>query len=375
MNKKVLIGAGAVALVAAGGYVFWPKSAAQPKAAAAAPAAPVKAGGLVVADARVEPVHAATLTFLGSGTVSELLVKEGQAVKAGQVLARLGAAQQQAAVAQSEAQLRRAQARLAELRSGARAEEIASARAGVDAARAQMAKVKQGPLPEEILSAEADVQRAEDALKLAAAAEAAREAAGTPSTEIENLKAQLAGAQARLAKLNRGATPEEIAAAEAEVARAQANLDLTLAGARAEVLAAAEADVASAQAAVDQAKAVLNGLELKAPFDGTVAALDLKVGEFVGAGTPVVRLGDLSSYQFVTDNLTEIKVVGLKVGSPTVITLDAVPGLELPGKVSAIRSFGEKKQGDITYTVTVAPDRNDERIRWNMTASVSLGEK
>jgi HlyD family secretion protein len=40
--------------------------------------------------------------------------------------------------------------------------------------------------------------------------------------------------------------------------------------------------------------------------------------------------------------------------------------------VKFIRPFGEKKRGDITYTVTIAPDRWDDRLRWNMTAQIAI---
>jgi len=54
------------------------------------------------------------------------------------------------------------------------------------------------------------------------------------------------------------------------------------------------------------------------------------------------------------------------------MTFDAIPALELSGKVTHIKVLGENKQGDITYIVTVTPDRQDERLRWNMTASVAI---
>ena len=54
------------------------------------------------------------------------------------------------------------------------------------------------------------------------------------------------------------------------------------------------------------------------------------------------------------------------------ITVDALPGVEIPGKVTRIRAYGENRQGDIVYMVVVKPDRQDERLRWNMTASVSI---
>jgi HlyD family secretion protein len=54
------------------------------------------------------------------------------------------------------------------------------------------------------------------------------------------------------------------------------------------------------------------------------------------------------------------------------MTFDAIPGLKLPGTVSRIRALGENRQGDITYIVTVKPARHDDRLRWNMTASVTI---
>jgi HlyD family secretion protein len=58
--------------------------------------------------------------------------------------------------------------------------------------------------------------------------------------------------------------------------------------------------------------------------------------------------------------------------SQATITFDAIPDLELHGAVSRIRPLGENKQGDITYAVTIQLDRQDPRLRWNMTASVTM---
>jgi HlyD family secretion protein len=54
------------------------------------------------------------------------------------------------------------------------------------------------------------------------------------------------------------------------------------------------------------------------------------------------------------------------------MTFDAIPGFELPGKVSKIKLYGDTKQGDIVYTVIITPDQQDTRLRWNMTAKVSI---
>ncbi len=62
-------------------------------------------------------------------------------------------------------------------------------------------------------------------------------------------------------------------------------------------------------------------------------------------------------------------------GSPATLEFDAIPDLQLPGKVTQIKSYGENRQGDIVYTVVVKPDQQDPRLRWNMTAKVTIEPK
>ena len=96
------------------------------------------------------------------------------------------------------------------------------------------------------------------------------------------------------------------------------------------------------------------------------------MGEQVSPGAPVAVLADLSSWQIETDDLTELNIVRIAEGAPVLITFDAIPDLELPGKVVRIKEIGENKMGDMTYTVIIAPDQNDDRLRWNMTATVVI---
>jgi HlyD family secretion protein len=86
----------------------------------------------------------------------------------------------------------------------------------------------------------------------------------------------------------------------------------------------------------------------------------------------VAWLADLSEWQIETDDLTELSIVDVEVGAPAIVTFDAIPDLELPGTVVRIGSIGENKMGDITYTVIVEPDEHDDRLRWGMTAMVTI---
>ena len=182
----------------------------------------------------------------------------------------------------------------------------------------------------------------------------------------------MASSRANLDKLGGEQRNGALAAAQAMVEEAQANLNRLRAGASKRDLAVAGAEVQRAEAALQLAQVALDETELQAPFAGIVATLDLKTGEYVAPGAPVAHLADLAAWQIETTDLTELDVVHVSAGSPVTMTFDAIPGLELPGTVSRVRSFGESRQGDITYIVTITPDRQDERLRWNMTAAVSI---
>ncbi|MGD2206141.1 MAG: biotin/lipoyl-binding protein [Anaerolineae bacterium] len=432
--KKWIIGVVILAVVAGAAYLVVSRSGLGASATAATPEPigdlpPVKASDEVVAEAVVVPARSANLSLSTGGIVAEVFVAEGDQVGAGQVLLRLDASQQAAAVAQAEAQLRRVQSALAEVIAGPRPEEIGAAQAAVEVAQAQLARVQQGARSEEIaaakaslaaawaslqklregpgegelVAARADVANAEATLRQAQAAydrvksepnitarpeslqleqatnayEAAKARLkalqeGPSGADVAAAQAQIDQAQAGLDALKAPARSAEVAAAEAEIQRAQAQLDLLLAGARPETIAAAEAEVAAAEAALEQAQVALAETELQAPLAGTVASLDAKVGEQVAPGAPIVVLADLSAWQIETDDLTELNVVRVHEGDPVTVTFDAVPDLELPGLVVRIEAIGKDKMGDITYTVIIQPDRFDERLRWNMTASVVI---
>jgi HlyD family secretion protein len=339
--------------------------------------APLTGDGAVVAEGRVVPVRSAALGFTTGGLVAEVTVTDGAQVQAGQVLVRLDNKRAAAAVAQAEATLGRAQAGLAQLKAGARSQEVAAAQAAVDGANAVLQRLRQGPDENQLIAARADLANAQAAVNLAQAAYDPIKWQAGAGARPEALALQQASntfdaAKARLDALSADPRPAEVAAAEADIHRAQAQLDLLKAGASPEAVAAAEADVATARAGLQQAQAALADLDLRAPFAGVVASVDAHAGEIVQPGVPLVQLGDLSTWQIDTDDLTELNVASIGVGTPATITLDALPDLTLSGKVVRIRPYGQQRQGDIVYTITIQPDKQDTRLRWNMTASVRL---
>src|SRR5450756_778640 len=98
-------------------------------------------------------------------------------------------------------------------------------------------------------------------------------------------------------------------------------------GATAAQLAAAKANSAQAQAALDAAQATLDEATLKAPFAGSMAFIDVEVGQVIAPGLIVASLADLSSWEVDTDDLSEVDVVNVQAGQAAAITFDALPGV------------------------------------------------
>jgi multidrug resistance efflux pump len=349
----------------------------------------------------VVPAVWAEVSAQAGGTVLEVLVEPGDAVAADDLLVRLDPADAQLAVQQAQAALAVAQADLALLQAGPRNEEIAAAQADVDAAEAALAQaiarrdqLNAGQVNVEIAEAEAAVTTATaDELVARETHDKTMECVEWGGRTIcpglgpyeerarYGLRAAteaLKAAQAQLAALQAGAA-ERIAAADAAVAAAtaqrdaaQAQLDLLRAGATDEQIAAQQAVVAQAQAALDEAQVALERTEVRAPFAGTVGAVDMRVGELVVPGQPLVTLGDLATLRVETTDLDEIDVARVDVGQQVDVTFDALPEVVFVGKVMRISPMAASGSGGVNYTVVIAVDDLDPAVRWGMTAFVDI---
>jgi HlyD family secretion protein len=379
----------------------------KPTPTAAVPDKGIKASEQIVAEGRVTPVKSAALGFSMNGIVTQVPVALGDEVKAGQVLAELDTTQLQCAVAEAEAALSVAQANPDLTQVGPQPEEVevarqealvaqrqvADAEAALVQARAMLALVKAGPTQYDLDQAQIAVDQTKDQLWGAQAQRDSLKASAMPgatkdAAEAAVLQAQDAvrTAESRLAQLKAGPSREAIAVAEAGVTAAQKQVETAQAqaaaaaaraklaelGPRPEQVAVAAAQVKQAEAALAKAKAALQAAQLVAPFAGTVTTLDVDAGEYVASGTEVLRLANTSAWQIETTDLTELNIANVQEGMPVTMTFDAIPGLELPGKVTKIKPYGESKQGDIVYTVIITPDQQDTRLLWNMTAKVSI---
>ena len=123
---------------------------------------------------------------------------------------------------------------------------------------------------------------------------------------------------------------EEAARTEAEVRRASCNT--------------AKADVAQAEAKWQATRVEQGRVALYAPFDGTVAKIVGELGEYSTPsppGVPTPPAIDLidDSCLYVKAPMDEVDAPKIQIGQPVRITLDALPGKVLPGKVRRIAPY------------------------------------
>jgi multidrug resistance efflux pump len=309
------------------------------------------ADNAITSEGRLEPIRYAEIAFNIGGVISEVLVKEGQAVKKGELLIRLG----------DETDKNYAAAQL-ELANAQQAINDLKKTAGSDLAQAVI----------DLKDAKEQYNEAADYLKYL------QNEDKVPQTQVKrDLRQTWKGWGYRITTHTyKGPAPEDwiidaqndLALKKAKLDAAQRTYDRLKGGVDAEQLEVLQARLEAAQAGVA-------AFSVTAPFDGVVADLPAKLGNSINAGQIAVKIADFSHWIVNTTDLTEIDVVKLTEGDPVVITLDALPGVKLKGSISSIGQTYSENQGDVVYEVTVMLDETDPAMRWGMTAEVKFDQK
>ncbi|QIG81864.1 HlyD family efflux transporter periplasmic adaptor subunit [Sphingosinithalassobacter tenebrarum] len=289
-RKWLVRGAIAVAAVVVG-YLIW--SLMQP-----AELPP----GIVSGNGRLEAVEI-NVAAKAPGRISEILVDEGDLVKAGDPVARMDVAVLEAQRAEAEAQLARA-------------------RTAVDTARSQVAQRQS----ERAASVAALRQRQAElgaARKRLARSETLAQEGATSMQERDDDAASVEGARAAVdaARAQLGAIDSAITTARSQVTGALSNVD------------AARATLARITADIDDSV-------LRAPRAGRVQYRVAQPGEVVGAGSPVVNLADLSDV-YMTFFLPETVAGRVGMGSEVRIVLDAAPEYTIPAQISFVADIAQ----------------------------------
>jgi len=308
----------------------------------------VIADDTIIAEGRVEPISYAEIAFNASGMVSDVPVKEGESVKKGQPLIRLG----------NELDTNYAAAQL---------ELVSAQKTWDDLVNSRDAEFAQAAI--DLKDKKEAFDKADNYLTYL------NNAQKVPQTQNKAYLVQTwKGYEYRYKTVNfKGPAPQDwIIEAENDRALKKADLDIAQ-RAYDRVKDGPDADqLPLLEARLNAAKAGVAAFEVTAPFDGVVAQLNAKTGSSISAGQTAVTIADVSTWAVVTTDVTEIDVVKLKEGQSVTVTLDAIPNVALKGEILSIGQNYSQNQGDIVYEVTVILTDTNPAMRWGMTAAVKF---
>lgn len=342
------------------------------------------------------------IAFKTPGQLDELLVEEGDAVRAGDVIARLDKKQLLRQRDRAEANIRQAGSALEQTHAAIRfqresvASSIAQRQAELKAAQAGLNALEAGSRTQEIERAKAAVARAEaEALKARRDLERGRtlfEAEDISAQDFDMLVAQSAAAEAALDQAQQqyeltleGPRQEDIESGRAQVERSRAALRTAEAGnldivrlekdlaARAASIEAAEAELAVIESQLEDAVAV-------SPVDGVILTKAVEQGEIVAAGTTLVTIADMER-PWLRGYINQIYQGRVKVGSRIQVTTDSFPDKVYEGRLSFLASEAEftpkqiqtqEERVKLVYRVKIDIANPDQQLKRNMPADAVI---
>ncbi|HYI94458.1 MAG TPA: HlyD family efflux transporter periplasmic adaptor subunit [Bryobacteraceae bacterium] len=334
-NRLPIILLGLLVLAGAG-YFIWSRFF----------AAPELPKGIIAVSGRIEGDDSAVAAKT-SGRIKEVRLREGDEVKAGDIIAildddqiRAREEQSQSAVRQAEAQVRFAREQVSILN-----EQLRETGLQVDQARQQSSgQVRQAEA--ELSAAEANLAQQEAAYKLAlfdkeaytklAKSGAVSERQGRQAeTSAETQAAVVASARRRVEAARAAVSSAKSSLVTPEIRSAQGSMVRQQIAQQQSQIASAEAQLAQARAGLEEAQANRRDLMVLAPFAGTIATRTAEPGEVATPGAPIVTLLDLSKV-YLRGFIPEGQIGRVRIGQPARIYLDSDPTKPIEAVVSRI---------------------------------------
>jgi multidrug resistance efflux pump len=312
------------------------------------------------------------------GRVKQILVKEGQLVKQGQLLIVFDDTELQAKIADAKATLSQAQAQEQLLAKGADIGQVRQAGASVQQAQDRLKMITSGARPEEVTQVQNKVHDAELQMKQAQQtadnAKTMLDEGIISKQKYESLQASAQAAknsyqsaQASLKMVKSGGRPEERQMAASQLSAAKAQYGQVLRGARPEEMSIASANVEKARSALQALEAQQAEEQIRAPFAGYISVVGVTEGELVPPGRAVISVLDYS-HLWTDVYVPESKLSLVRLGNPVVVRSKAYKGSEFGGQVSLINpksefipnSGGDSSTEESTFRVKVSVEGKDK---------------
>jgi HlyD family secretion protein len=342
------------------------------------------------------------IAFKTSGRLIERAVDEGDAVKKGQLIARLDKDQLMAQRAREVAglqlaivQLSQAETALAWQRENLAAD-LEQRRADLDAYQARLQELKNGSRPQEIEEAKAAVDSAlaeyeraksdwERAQPLYKNDDISTAQYDQYRSRWESADAALKQSKERQALVLAGPRREQIEAASAQVKRAHAAIKMAETNEleikrREQELSVRRAEIARAKANLALIDSQIADTMALSPVDGVVLVKAADAGEILAAGITVVTIGDID-HPWLRAYINETDLGRVKLGTKAKITTDSYPGKEYEGRVSFIASEAEftpkqiqteEERVKLVYRIKIDVNNPQHELKSNMPADAEI---
>ena len=287
----------------------------------------------VTALGRLEPkgeiIQISISSDAGGNQIDELLVREGDEIEKGQLIAILDSRDRAlAALDRDREQVRVAQANLAQVKAGAKTGEIQAQQAAIariEAERSNNIMAQQATVSRikaEVNNARVEYRRYDRLYRDGAISASEKD---SKYLTLKTAQEQLAEAKANLNRIE--------SSQQQQLAEAKATLN-KIAEVRPVDVAVAEAEVRQAQAVVKTAQTELDKAYIKSPQAGTAIEILTRPGEVVSNGEGIVRIGQVKQMYAVAE-VYESDIGKVKLGQPATITSSAIEG-KLTGTVEQI---------------------------------------
>ena len=274
---------------------------------------------------RLEPqgevIKVASPSALGTSRIVKLMVKEGDQVKQGQVIAILDSYDRSvAALLQAQSQAQESSTNLDRVRAGAKSGDIVAQEGNVqsEAAKINTFKANAARIQAELEIAGRDYNRFLQVYKEGAISQTVLD---SYRLRVETLQGQLLQAQ------------QQIQQAEFQLKQSQGLLS-SVREVRPTDIQLAEAQLQTAIVNVKRAEVDLDLAQVRAPIDGQVLKINTKTGEVVSQANGVIDLGN-TNQMYVVAEVYETDIGRVKVGQAAAIASEAFDG-EITGKVESI---------------------------------------
>lgn len=292
----------------------------------------------ITATGTIEATRADITPKVG-GYLTNLRIKEGDSIKAGDLVTHIARPDLEAQALRDEAALIKAQVQLTDLEKGSRSQERQEADANLASAQSVYNKAK------------ADLDRYTSLYANGAVSAQQLEAI---RSAYDVAHSALTAARSRQSLVEEGYRPDTIEAQRLEVTRSKAILDAT--------------------------RSALDDTQVASPLSGLIASKNFENGEYVNPGSPIATVVDLTDC-WVKIYVSSSQLGLISIGQPAAVKIDAYPGRIFSGQIKEIsqnaeftprQSITQRERANLVFAVKVKIDNPENLLKPGMPADVVL---